>query len=266
MVIDFHTHAFPDYIAETAIPKLEEAGKVKAFTTGTIDSLVRSMDKAAIEKSVICSIATHPSQFESIFSWSSSIRSDRIIAFPSIHPADKQMLERFNRVRDHGFLGIKMHPYYQDFELDEKRLFPLYEAISNASMILVVHCGYDIAFPKTRVADPAKILTIKTNFPDLKLVATHLGGWKIWDEVESQLIGKKIHMEISFALNYLSREQAKRMIINHPSGYVLFGSDSPWDDQSESVQRVKQLGLGTELEEDVLCRNGKRLLLTCAKQ
>lgn len=260
MIIDFHTHAFPDYMADKAIASLENAGKVKAQTTGTIDSLLQSMDHASIEKSIICSIATHPSQFEPILSWSSAIRSKRIIPLPSIHPADPKLLERLARIRDGGFLGIKMHPYYQDFELDEKRLFPLYEALSEASMILVVHCGYDIAFPKTRIADPAKILAVTSAFPDLKLIATHFGGWKIWDEVESMLIGKEIHMEISFALDYLSREQAKRMLTNHPREYILFGTDSPWDDQTRCVERVRQLGLERELEEAIFSKNAHQLL------
>jgi len=260
MIIDFHTHAFPDYIADKAIPTLENAGKVKARTDGTIDSLLESMDQASIEKSVICSIATHPSQFEPILSWSSTIRSGRIIPLPSIHPADKHLLERVARVGEGGFPGIKMHPYYQDFALDEKRLFPLYEALSDGGLILVVHCGYDIAFPQSRIADPAKIMTVKTAFPDLKLIATHFGGWKIWDEVESTLIGKEIHMEISFALNYLSQEQAKRMLANMFEEFVLFGSDSPWDDQKLCVERVKNLNLDQEQEEAIFYKNAERLL------
>ncbi len=260
MRIDFHTHAFPDYIANKAIPTLEKAGKVTANTAGTIDSLMVSMDQALIEKSVICSIATHPSQFESIFSWSKEIRNNRIIPFPSVHPADKKMFDRLKRIRDDGFWGIKMHPYYQDFELDEQRLFPLYEALSEMGLILITHCGYDIAYPKSRIADPKKTLTIQTAFPDLKLIATHLGGWNIWDEVESILIGKEIYLEISFALNYLPKEQAKRMLENHPGDHILFGSDSPWDDQKLSIERLKSLGLEGKLEEAILCKNAQALL------
>jgi len=263
MIIDFHTHAFPDHIADKAIPTLENAGKVKAWTTGTIDSLLKSMDKASIDQSVICSIATHPAQFRTILSWSQAIWSKRIIPLPSIHPNDKKLLEHFFQIKAAGFPGIKMHPYYQDFELDEKRLYPLYEALSEAEMVFVVHCGYDIAFPKTRIADPAKILAVKETFPDLKLIATHFGGWKIWDEVESKLIGKEIHMEISFSLKYLPRAQVKRMLANHPREYVLFGSDSPWDDQSQCVERVRQLGLEHRLQEALLYGNGKRLLASC---
>ncbi len=260
MIIDFHTHAFPDYVAAKAIPTLEGAGKIKAYTSGTIESLLDSMDNAEIDRSVICSIATHPSQFESILEWSSSVSSRRIIPLPSIHPAEKQYVDRVDQVVERGFIGIKMHPYYQDFSLDDKRLFPLYEALSDNGLMLVVHCGYDIAFPRTRVADPDKILSVSSTFPELKLIATHFGGWKIWDEVETKLIGREIYLEISFALSFLPKEQVKRMLRAHSAHHILFGSDSPWDDQAECVRRVKELQLSSRLEEALFYKNAQQLI------
>lgn len=89
-IIDFHTHAFPDEIAERAIKKLEEKSQVKACLNGTLDNLLRSMDKSQIAKSVLCNIATKPEQFNSIIKWSDKIRSERIIPLPSVHPDDKE--------------------------------------------------------------------------------------------------------------------------------------------------------------------------------
>jgi 2-methylcitrate dehydratase len=73
-VIDFHTHAFPDSLALRAIAVLEaEAPGVKAFLDERVSSLLASMDRAGIEKSVVCSIATKPSQYRAILSWSREI-------------------------------------------------------------------------------------------------------------------------------------------------------------------------------------------------
>ena len=82
-IIDFHAHAFPDQIAAGAIPYLEEEGDIKAMHDGRIASLLDLMDRDGVEKSVICSIATRPSQFEAILSWSKQVRTERIIPFPS---------------------------------------------------------------------------------------------------------------------------------------------------------------------------------------
>lgn len=260
MIIDFHTHAFPDAVAEKAIPYLEKEGDIKAKTRGTVDSLLDSMDSAGIERSVICSIATKPEQFAAILEWSLQIRSERLIPLPSIHPGDRHCAERVFTVLAKGFKGIKMHPYYQDYSLSEERLNPLYDALSEAELLLVVHCGYDIGFPRTRCAEPAQILMLHKRFPKLRLVATHFGGWDIWDEVEELLIGREIYMEISFALQYLSREQAIRMLNSHPPEYLLFGSDSPWADQKEYLDRLKSLSLSPQLLTNILGDNALKLL------
>ena len=65
-IIDFHTHAFPDQIAEKAMQKLQQNCIVKACLNGTLYDLLHSMDKSGIEKAVLCNIATKPDQFEAI--------------------------------------------------------------------------------------------------------------------------------------------------------------------------------------------------------
>lgn len=260
MIIDFHTHAFPDSIAARAIPALAGEGKIPAHTEGTVSSLLASMDRAGIDVSVICSIATRPSQFASILAWSSTIGSPRLVPLPSIHPADRDGPAKVFQLKEAGFVGIKMHPYYQDFFLDEERLDPLYRALSEAGLLLVVHCGYDIAFPRIPRANPAQVLKVRRRFPKLGLITTHFGGWDIWDEVEKLLIGKDIFMEISFALTYLTPKQAIRMFNSHPPDRLLFGSDSPWDDQSVALERLRRLPLGQEMLDAILGDNAVKLL------
>lgn len=255
MIIDFHTHAFPDAVAEKAIPALEEIGKIKAHTRATVSSLLASMDEAGIDRSVICSIATRPEQFQTILDWSQEIRSDRLIPLPSVHPADPDCVEQIHTIHALGFAGIKMHPYYQNFSLDEERMQPLYETLSETGLLFVPHCGYDIGFPNTRCADPAKVLELQQTFPDLRLVATHFGGWKLWDEVEELLIGKEIFMEISFALQYLPVEQVTRMLNNHPPEYLFFGSDSPWANQTHCIRQLENLQLKENLTARILGGN-----------
>jgi predicted TIM-barrel fold metal-dependent hydrolase len=263
-IIDFHTHVFPDELADRAMAVLLEEGKKKwdvtAHLNGTISSLLSSMDRNGIAKSVVCSIATRPSQFEPILVFSDKIRSDRIIPFPSLHPDDPQAKQKISRIKHEGFKGIKFHPYYQKFVIDEERHFPLYEKICEEGLIVVMHTGFDLAFDRTRVADPAKIIRILERFPEFKLVTTHLGAWEDWDEVERLLIGKKIYMEISYALDLLGRERARRMILDHPAEYVLFGSDSPWTGQDRTLALLKGLELGEAREKKILEENARSLL------
>ncbi len=258
--IDFHTHAFPDSLAENAMPRLEEEGNVKASLDGRLTSLLESMHRAGIAKSVVSSIATKPSQFRSIFEWSKSITSERIIPFPSIHPNDTKVLQRIDAISREGFKGIKMHPYYQDFVLDEQRMLPLYERISERALILLVHTGFDIAFERKRIADPERIVRIVENFPDLKLVTSHFGAWEDWQQVEKMLVGKPIYMDISYSFEFMDREVARRILVSHPQDYLLFGTDSPWGDQENTLDLVREMNLNEQRLCAILYSNAERLL------
>ncbi len=259
-IIDFHTHAFPDHVAENAIPYLEHEADVKAFHDGKIASLLSCMDQAGIEKAVICSIATKPTQFGPILEWSKQIASKRIIPFPSLHPEDEDMPDKVKIIHDAGFKGIKMHPYYQKYFINEERMLPFYEALSRYDLILLCHTGFDIAYPHERIADPIKTADIIRQFSDLKFVTSHFGAWEDWDEVEKYLLGKPIYMEISYSLGYLSDEKAAMFFKTHPEDYILFGTDSPWDDQVKALKYFHSFNLGPELEQKILFKNAARLL------
>ena len=260
-IIDFHTHAFPDALAPRAMQALlAEAPGIKAYLDGTIADLLRSMDKAGIEKSVVCCIATKPEQFEPILRWCAAIRSDRLLPFPSVHPADPACMEGIRRIRAEGYQGIKLHPFYQDFLADDDRMFPFYEEVVHQGLLLVMHTGYDIAFPRIRRADPQKLLGIAETFPDLKLVTTHLGAWQQWEEVRRHLLGRKIYMEMSFAMDELGPERSREMILGHPDDYLLFGTDSPWTDQTETLFLLENLRLPQKKLQRILGANALDLL------
>ncbi|NOZ63570.1 MAG: amidohydrolase family protein [Caldiserica bacterium] len=259
-IVDFHTHAFPDAVAEKAIPFLEEKGGISAYLDGKVSSLLKSMDKAGIEKSVICSIATKPEQFTPILNWSKSIASERLIPFLSVHPDDPGAAEKVRVVKEEGFKGIKLHPYYQEFNIDEERMFPIYEKIEEYGLILVSHTGFDFAFRRVKKCDPERIVRVLEKFPGLKLVTTHLGGWEDWEEVKKHLVGKPVYMEISFSIGFMGKERAREILTTHPKEYLLFGTDSPWSSQEEYLASLLSLEIGEERESLLLSGNAKRLL------
>jgi hypothetical protein len=260
VIIDFHAHAFPDALAERAMPRLEQEGDVVAVLDGKVSSLLRSMDEAGIDASVVASIATRPPQFDAILQWSAEIASDRIIPFPSVHPADPDVVRRVRLVHERGFRGVKLHPYYQDFEVDEDRLRPLYDAAQDCGLVVLCHTGFDPAFPRVRRGDPSRILRVVEAFPRLAFVAPHLGAWDDWDEVDRHLIGKPVWMDLSYVIGLIEPERARSLILRHPADRMLFGSDSPWAGQRETIAWVRQLGLDAEREALILGHNATLLL------
>ncbi|MEN6386516.1 MAG: TatD family hydrolase [Phycisphaerales bacterium] len=260
-IIDFHTHAFSDEFAAKAMQTLtKEYPEIPYFLDGTVGSLLKSMDEAGIEKSVICNIATKPKQFQTILDWSLKIQTDRIIPLASVHPTDTERDEHIKQVAKSGIKGLKMHPYYQDFNLDEDSMCSYYEQVCKYDLLLVMHTGFDVAFEFVDRAGPTKILNVVNKFPELKLITTHFGAWQQWDDVANEIIGKNIYMEISFALDYLEPAKAKKLFEKHPADYILFGSDSPWRKQDETLRLLRNLNLEPLRMEKILAGNAKRLL------
>ena len=179
-IIDFHAHAFPDDLADQTVSKLCAFAGVTASLDGKVSSLIAEMDRLAIEAAVVLTIATKPSQFESILTWCKSVASERLHPFASVHPDDPEAAEKINRVQEAGLKGIKLHPYYQEFLFNERRMFPLYERIQRHGLILLAHTGFDLGYPHDRVVDAPMIMDVVENFPSLKrnswIPITNSGG------------------------------------------------------------------------------------------
>ncbi len=259
-VVDFHAHAFPDFLAERAVSHLEGMGDTRAFLDGTVAALLTSMDEADISRSVVCSIATEPRQFESILKWSEEIASSRITPFPSIHPRSPDAVGEIERITEAGFSGIKLHPEYQDFHIDEPAMADLYGALEREGLIVLFHAGFDIGFPDSDRSSPARIDQVRGSFPALPIVASHLGGFRQWEEAGRHLVGKDVYFDTSYTIGHIDPGLMGEILRSHPPERLLFGSDSPWTDQRESLDAIRALSLGDDLEKRILASNARKLL------
>ena len=259
-VIDIHTHAFPEALAAKAMAALEAGAGISACGDGTIAGLTASMDTAGIDRSVICSIATRPGQFEKILEWSRAIRSDRIEPFLSIHPDEPDAAAMTGRVAEEGFAGIKLHPMYQDFQLDGPRMSPIFAAAREAGLTIVLHTGFDIGFRDDDRASPARVRKLADKWPGLKLVCAHFGGWNAWDKAVEHLVGADVILDTSFTTQFLPADRVAEIIDRHGPDRIVFGTDWPWDRQTESVEGIRGLGLVEDSLAKVFSRNAAELL------
>jgi predicted TIM-barrel fold metal-dependent hydrolase len=248
MIIDCHTHAFPDSIAAKALASIEYRGGSKHVLDGTLGSLLKSMDQAGIDKSLMLNIATRPEQFKPIMKFCQEARSDRIIPFPSVHPADPDLKSHLRTIKAEGYKGIKIHNYYQEFIFDEERIFPIYETLEEEGLFLVAHTGYDVSYPCEDHCRPERIVRVLDRFPKLKFMASHLGAWYDYEEVRRCFFGRPIYMEMSWAFRYLPAAEIKDIIEKHGTQYVCFGSDSPWVPQEETLADLRALGFSPDVE------------------
>ena len=259
--IDIHTHAFPDALAPRAMEKLQAMICWPAAGDGSIDGLIASMDAADVDVSVICTIATKPDQAKGILKWCKSIRCERIEPLASVHPKDRKPGRILKKIRDAGLVGIKLHPLFQHFDADDPIMDEIYAAASDFGLLIEMHCGLDVAFPPENLqAEPMKIARVIEKFPDLKLIWAHMGGWRMWDDVEKYLLGANVYLETSVSLTELSPARSAGIITRHGHERVLFGSDYPWAPQDKTIELIENLPLTDRQKSGILWRNAARLL------
>ena len=262
-VIDFHTHVFPDEIAQRALQALSEhSGPYKPCTDGTLKGLLKSMDRAGIGLSVVASIATKPGQAWPILEFSKRIKSSRIYPLVSFHPKNSldEVKGLIAEARHAGIKGVKLHPMYQGFSIDSEDMFPYYEILIKEGFFVVFHTGYDIAFPGNLQASVDRVARLAETFKELEIVTTHTGGWRQW-EMLSLLTGfENIYTDISMTVTETGKERFSELLKGFPPERIFFGTDSPWTDQREMVNIINEINLTSELKEAILYKNALNFL------
>jgi hypothetical protein len=219
------------------------------------------MDKAGIDLSVVCSVATKPETVESTHQWLESIRDRRILPFATMHPDRLAVIKEVQDLKRRGFKGFKVHPDYQGFFVDERRVYPFYEAAQAERMIILFHAGLDRGLPDPIHSTPERLAKVHRDFPSLRMVVAHMGGEAVFDETERHLLGRDIFMDTSFVLRVMPPHVLERFLKNHPVERILFGSDSPWTDQGEELRSLTGLPyLSGEEKEKIAGRNAAGLL------
>lgn len=272
MKIDFHTHAFPEALADRAMASLNARIEDAAFHScgdGRLGSLVAELDRNGLDRAVVCSIATRPKQWKSILDWSLAILGGefgeeparRIIPLASVHPSDPDAAAHLSEIAKAGIKGVKLHPYYQEFMLDAPETLDFLRAARDQGLFVVSHTGFDVAFAHEPMCNPARIRHVVEAIPDLTFVATHLGGWEDWDEVDRLLIGlPNLYIENSFAASMIGAERMGAMLARHPADHVMFGTDWPWRPHAFDLAAVDSLPFSNEWKTAFLGGNAARLL------
>jgi len=259
-IVDFHVHFFTDELAPKAIEKLTGAANIPNHSDGTLAGLKESMRQAGIDLSVCQHIATKPNQTVTINRWAIDIQCAEVMSFGTIHPDFPGWEDEIDYLQRNGIKGIKFHPEYQNFIVTERRMYPLYEKIFSAGLTILFHAGGDLAYKPPFKCNPSGLLQLINDFPHGNIVAAHMGGYQLWDAVETCLIGKRIYLDTSFGFDDLGAERMTRMISSHGHEHILFASDSPWAQQKSELIKIQSLPLTNEAFENILGVNAKKLL------
>ena len=253
MIVDFHSHDFPEAVAPRAMRQMcaQTVGTLWPSGDGTMTGHLDSMDLAGVDKAVICQIATKPAQWEFILRRSQAIMSgelgvraqSKLIPFGSIHPLDTDFAAHLEAFAAAGIKGVKFHPYYQNFSLADRAVWPIFEKISELGLVVECHSGGDVSWKEQRgMCGPEEIVRLMKNVRGLKFVAAHLGGcFRYPPHATDELLECGVYIDTSALAFRWHYDEEMRLLHSWPQERILFATDYPWVHYPEAIANVKSL-------------------------
>lgn len=264
MIYDFHTHCFPDALAEKALERLARISGIPYHTDATCSSNLSAMKTAHIERAVILNIATNPRQMVKVndFAIETAKRYPNLIPFGSVHPAsDPDMIKaELHRLKKADIKGIKIHPDYMGCPIDDVQYAPIFALCCELNLIVSTHAGLDFCSPDFIHATPERIARVLAEFPDLKLVAAHMGGYRQENDVLRYLVGKRVWFDTSLLALVENKQLAREILLSHDPDKLLFGTDTPWSRMIDELTVIDSQELPINLKKKILCDNAVALL------
>jgi predicted TIM-barrel fold metal-dependent hydrolase len=261
MIIDFHTHIFPDKIALRAITDMALRGNVPFYADGSLGNLLEHMRRANIDYAMLQPVSVKPGQSLKINRWMAGLNQPKLIPFGAIHPDDPNLNEVLDYIVSMGWKGIKLHADFQDFYLRDKRLRPFFESVFQRDLIVLIHGGMDESYANDIHAPAQEIAKLAKSFPYAKIVAAHFGAHHDMETSLTYLIGKNIYIDISLDIvDTISQFHIREIFKKHDPQKILFGSDYPWGNPLYTLNKLQAFRLKSEVEEAILSGNAKQLL------
>lgn len=267
MLIDFHTHVFPQSIAKRAIDdivnktkEIYHLNRSVAFD-GTIDGLKESMRITGVDISVVQPIATKTTQYKTINSYAKEIHCSNIISFASLHPYQENTKEVLQEIVSKKFKGIKLHPDYQNVFADDEKFVSLVKHATELGLYVTIHSGEDLGMRAPYKCTLKQIKTLLGRVDEERVILAHMGGFNIWDDIlESGIVKSKAYFDTAVVSKFIDMETYKKIINIHGAEKILFGSDTPWEDPRQTMDFLKSANLSKE-EMSLICeKNAMKIL------
>jgi len=244
MQIDVHTHAFHPRIASRVLERLRGHYGILPVGTGLIEDLLTRARAAGLDRVVVHNAATGPAQVIPANNWAISLQGayPEVIAFGSLHPGYGEWEAELARLEEKGICGLKFHPEFQGFWMNDPGFYEILEAVSGRFMVMF-HVG-DRRAPEQNPSCPAKLAAVRRDFPDLVMLAGHFGGYLHWEHALEHVAGLDIYLDTSSAVGFTDPGLIRAIMKKHPSDRLVFGSDYPLFDPGEETGKLRRvLGL-----------------------
>ena len=252
-IIDVHNHIYPEKIVAKATDAIGVFYDIDMQHLGTGNELVEAGKRAGIEKFVVCSAATIPQQVQIInnFIAAECAKHPEFIGFGTLHPDYEDIEGEIARMKELGLRGVKLHPDFQKFYIDDENALPMFKAIRDNDMWLIVHLGDD----RYEYSQPERMAKVLELVPGLKLIGAHFGGYRRWESALDVYKPGTLYFDISSSMHFMSKELIFKFFERYGIESFFWGTDFPMWDHKEELESLFGLGLSEEDNQKILYDN-----------
>jgi predicted TIM-barrel fold metal-dependent hydrolase len=237
MVVDSHTH-FDERIDGTI--------------RGAVQALVAQIEEGEIDRVVALHLETQP--------WSPAQVSDavgrysRIATFVNVHPDSKNAEKELeNAIRNLGFIGLKLHPRLQNFQVDSESVVRLVNFAGELGVPVLID-----AFPDgthlMQGFNPMRYASLAQKTKNTRTIWAHMGGHHVLDFMMLAKRLPNVFMDTSYSLLYYRDSAVTKNIVYAMKSMkyekIFYGSDYPDRPLNESlklsIQELRNQGLNDE--------------------
>jgi len=259
-IIDAHVHIFPDHIADKAVAQLGELYNAQPVRRPTLDELVAEMDASGVSRAVFAPVSTRPEQVTSINAFALGlVEHPRMIPFGTLHPHFADVPGEIERLIAGGIRGVKLQPFFQGYDFADARTREMLAAIGDR-LVVLMHGGQEIVTIDPVIPHAAALAGLLADFPRLRMIVAHMGGYEMWEDVAEHLVGTDVYFDLSYTFDRATDELIADICTRHGWERIVFGSDFPWMSQSQALAGLRRLGLDEATFAAVVSGNLLRLL------
>lgn len=260
MIVDVHYHLIPmlpeemvEHLLDDPIRALKIMGKEvdidelikkasERFADPTGEKLLASMDKAGIDFTCICAVDNAGNDVftpelamaqNQVVGQIAQQNPDKVLALAGVDPRRPTAPEMLKQCfQEFGMKGLKYHADY-GYDPAGPESYKLLEIVQENGGVLLTHTGPLGPPSHAKYADPMLLADIAVDFPDLKVIAAHMGqiNWRPWAALASHqpnLYGDLAMWDaFAFGRYELFCRELRDLMDYAGASKVLFGTDNP---------------------------------------
>jgi hypothetical protein len=289
LIIDGHTHAWPDQdlaIVEKSVKLLdfpEDQEGPHNFSPrfhSTIEALTASEDEAGVDGFLILAVSSLPERCRALTRWvtDQAEKDPRIIPFGSVHPLSPSLKDDLQAAAALPIFGLKLHSLVQRFDPLSPEAMTIYQFLAEKNLPLLMD---SMSLPgclavKPKLADlftlaqsmvvetaPGQIAAIAQKFPDLRIIAAHLGCLHGWERLAPLYDLDNVWFDLAYIHRLIEVDRVMEIIRRKGAGRIIYGSDAPYRRPKNALNWCLNLPLPDAEKRMILAGNLLDLLGQC---